>query len=121
VWRFWGHIRGHPRGHFDLNIPLMTATSNPSTLVFPDRGATSERGDPAPVGSAFHPRPEPDRVDRLTLSVTEAAEMIGISRALAYDLVARGELPSVRLGHRVVVPKASLLAMFGASADTASV
>jgi excisionase family DNA binding protein len=30
--------------------------------------------------------------------------MLGISRAQAYRLVASNELPSVRLGHRVVVP-----------------
>ena len=44
----------------------------------------------------------------LTLSVTEAASLLGISRALAYELVARGELPSLRLGRRVVVPRRAL-------------
>ena len=38
------------------------------------------------------------RDGRLVLSVTEAAGMLGISRGLAYELVARGELPSLRLG-----------------------
>jgi excisionase family DNA binding protein len=42
--------------------------------------------------------------DRLTMTVSEAAAMLGISRALAYDLVARGEIPAIRLGHRIVVP-----------------
>ena len=32
-----------------------------------------------------------DRPKRMVLSVTEAAELLGISRSLAYDLVARGE------------------------------
>ena len=45
-----------------------------------------------------------DRNGRLTLSVTEAAELLGISRALAYELVARGELPSLQFGRRLVVP-----------------
>jgi excisionase family DNA binding protein len=44
----------------------------------------------------------------LTLSVTEAAQLLGISRAFAYELVARGELPSLRLGRRVVVPRRAL-------------
>lgn len=39
------------------------------------------------------------------LSVAEAAELLGVSRALAYELVKRGELPSVRLGRRIVVPR----------------
>ena len=42
--------------------------------------------------------------DRLTMTVREAAEVLGISRALAYELVARGEIPAIRLGHRIVVP-----------------
>lgn len=51
--------------------------------------------------------------DRLALTVTEAAALLGISRALAYELVARGELPSIRLGRRLVVPKVALLEMLG--------
>jgi excisionase family DNA binding protein len=43
------------------------------------------------------------------LTVPEAGELLGISRAFAYELVARGELPFIRLGRRVVVPKAALL------------
>jgi excisionase family DNA binding protein len=45
---------------------------------------------------------------RLTLTVPQAAEVLGISRALAYELVARGELPALRLGRRVVVPRRAL-------------
>ena len=44
-----------------------------------------------------------DRPERLVLSVTEAAEMLGISRTLAYELVARQELPALRLGGRIVI------------------
>jgi excisionase family DNA binding protein len=49
-----------------------------------------------------------DRPERLVLSVTEAAEVLGISRTLAYDLVARRELPSLRLGGRIVIPRRPL-------------
>lgn len=42
---------------------------------------------------------------RLTLSVTEAARLLGIGRSLAYELVARGELPCLRLGRRVLIPR----------------
>jgi len=41
--------------------------------------------------------------------------MLGVSRAFAYELVARGELPTIRLGRRVMVPKVALLAMVGLS------
>ena len=45
---------------------------------------------------------------RLVWTVEEAGRMLGISRAHAYELVARGELPHLRLGRRVVVPKQAI-------------
>jgi len=45
---------------------------------------------------------------RLCLTVPEAAEMLGISRNYGYELVRRGELPSVRFGKRIVIPKIAL-------------
>ena len=50
---------------------------------------------------------------RLTMTVTEAAHALGISRTLAYDMVRSGELPSLRLGRRLVVPVRSLERMLG--------
>lgn len=47
-------------------------------------------------------------LNRLTLTVEEAAELLGISRGLAYELVKRGELPRLQLGRRVVVPRKAL-------------
>ena len=37
------------------------------------------------------------------LSVPEAASLLGISRRLAHELAARGELPVLRLGGRVLI------------------
>ena len=53
--------------------------------------------------------------DRLTLTVEEAAQLLGISRALGYELVARGELPSIRLGRRILVPRRALDALLDAA------
>ena len=46
--------------------------------------------------------------ERMTLSIEEAAARLGISRALAYELVRRGELPRLRLGRRIVIPLKAL-------------
>jgi excisionase family DNA binding protein len=54
---------------------------------------------------------------RLVVTIAEAAELLGISRALAYELAARGELPIIRLGRRMVVPRARLLALVGATGE----
>ncbi|MGQ0824116.1 MAG: helix-turn-helix domain-containing protein [Actinomycetota bacterium] len=55
----------------------------------------------------------------LTVSVTEAARLLGIGRTLAYDLVARGVLPSVRLGRRVLIPRYALAEVLASSANNA--
>jgi excisionase family DNA binding protein len=47
-------------------------------------------------------------VERLTLTVPEAARLLGISRMTAYAAVREGALPSLRIGRRVLVPRAAL-------------
>ena len=42
------------------------------------------------------------------MSVGDAASLLGISRSHAYRLVAAGELPSVHLGRRVLVPRSAI-------------
>lgn len=49
------------------------------------------------------PKPE-----RLTYSVEEAAEVLGISRAFAYECVNRGEIPHLRIGRRILIHKSAL-------------
>jgi excisionase family DNA binding protein len=47
--------------------------------------------------------------DRLTYTLAEAAQQLGISRWLAYEAAHRGELPVCRIGRRLLVPRAALL------------
>lgn len=49
----------------------------------------------------------------LTLTVDEAAALIGVSRSTAYDLVATDELPTVRLRRRILVPASALADLLG--------
>jgi excisionase family DNA binding protein len=49
--------------------------------------------------------------DRLTLTVDEARRLLGLSRELAYAAVRSGEIPSIRIGRRLLVPRKALLAM----------
>ena len=51
-------------------------------------------------------------------TVDEAGRMLGISRALAYDLVRKQVIPSLRLGRRIVVPRAALLALLDTPAGS---
>ena len=48
-------------------------------------------------------------VETATVSVSHAAELLGIGRNLAYELARRGELPgALRLGRRIVVSRKGL-------------
>ncbi|MSO29795.1 MAG: DNA-binding protein [Acidobacteria bacterium] len=49
-------------------------------------------------------------MDRLLLRPTEAAETIGIGRSKIYELLASGDLPSIRIGGSVRVPVDALRA-----------
>jgi excisionase family DNA binding protein len=48
-----------------------------------------------------------------TMTIPEVAELLGISRSAAYRAVARGEIPTIRIGRRLLVPTAKLYAMLG--------
>lgn len=50
---------------------------------------------------------------RLVYTVAEAAELLGIGRSTAYELVSRGELATTRLGSRVVVTRPTLTTLLG--------
>ena len=46
--------------------------------------------------------------ERQTLKIGEAAKVLGISRNTAYDAAKSGELPTVKIGRRLLVPRAAL-------------
>ena len=46
--------------------------------------------------------------ERLTLTVEECADLLGISRAFAYEQVNAGTIPSIRIGRRILIPKVAL-------------
>jgi excisionase family DNA binding protein len=54
-------------------------------------------------------------VERLTLTVEEAATVLGISRAFAYESVRRGDLPHVKIGRRLLIPRAALTRLLDAA------
>jgi excisionase family DNA binding protein len=48
-----------------------------------------------------------DSSKRQTISVSEAAERLGISRNHAYEAAKSGEIPTIKIGKRVLVPLAA--------------
>jgi excisionase family DNA binding protein len=49
--------------------------------------------------------------ERILYRVTELADLIGCSKTKAYELVASGEVPSVRVGNMLRVPADALRKM----------
>ena len=47
----------------------------------------------------------------LTLSVGQVAKLLQISRNLAYEAVRTGQIPSIRISTRILVPRAQLMKM----------
>ena len=54
---------------------------------------------------------------RLTITVREAAELLGLSRNAAYEAVRRGDIPAIRIGGRILVPKHALENFLDRSAE----
>jgi excisionase family DNA binding protein len=47
-------------------------------------------------------------IDTLTMTVEEAGKLLGIGRSSAYGAIRRGELPFLKIGRRVLVPRSAL-------------
>jgi excisionase family DNA binding protein len=47
-------------------------------------------------------------MDVLVRTVPEAARLVGVSPRTYYSAAARGEVPAIRIGRRLVVPEAAL-------------
>jgi excisionase family DNA binding protein len=53
-----------------------------------------------------------------TVSVEEAGRILGYSRNTAYEAARRGELPTIRLGRKIRVPRVALQRLLETAAPT---
>jgi excisionase family DNA binding protein len=56
--------------------------------------------------------------ERLTITVEEAARLLGVSRGSAYEAARRGDIPTIRLGKRLIVPVKGLEALLESAGRT---
>ena len=92
-----GEIVAGPRSQ-DQVLPLLLGAVLERLRELPGSLGAFGPATPGPLG----------REGRAVLSVSEAADALGISASLAYRLVREGDLPSVRLGRRLVVPRVAV-------------
>ena len=70
----------------------------------PSTASTSSAGSPLRSGAGA----VTESPGRLTWTVEEAAAALGVSRAFAYDAIRRGEIPAIKIGRRILVPRSAL-------------
>lgn len=60
----------------------------------------------------------PESNQPLTYKVEEAAKLLGIGRNHAYDAAKSGELPTIKIGKRILVPRVALEALLASALPT---
>lgn len=71
----------------------------------------TEIGTDLPDDSSRRDLPDPLRVP--TVTVSRAAHLLGISRSAAYTAARRGDIPVIRIGHRILVPTVGVYRLIG--------
>jgi excisionase family DNA binding protein len=49
--------------------------------------------------------------ERLTVTVKEAAKILGLSRNSTYEACRQGKIPHITIGRRILIPRAGLIMM----------
>jgi len=62
-------------------------------------------------------QPRRARQPRATYSVPEAGEILGVGRSLAFAAASDGTIPTIRIGKRLLVPRAALEKLLGGPID----
>jgi len=50
-----------------------------------------------------------DSNDSLVLTAGETARLLRLSKTTVYDQIRQGSIPSIRIGKRILIPKAALM------------
>jgi excisionase family DNA binding protein len=56
-------------------------------------------------------------IERQTVTVEEAATILGVGRNKAYEAARSGEIPTIRIGKRLLVPRAALKRLLAVGAQ----
>ena len=48
-------------------------------------------------------------MEKMTMTVQEIQEALGVGRNVAYNLVNRADFPALRVGRKIIIPRAAFL------------
>ena len=68
---------------------------------------TASRQEPVHLDNSTSQQSSPGT--KMTLSVREAAELIGISKPKMYELIHSNEIPSIHVGKKIVIARQALM------------
>lgn len=94
-------ISGYQLGHETIDVCGVVVYDEPRLTGLKPRHDEHRRSRPRPMATR---NSEP-----LLLTVSEAADRLGIGRSSAYDLVRTRQLPVMKVGGRIRVPSNALL------------
>ena len=52
-------------------------------------------------------------MEKLVFSPKEVGELLGLGRSSTYEALARGRIPSIKVGKKILIPRAGLLKLLG--------
>ncbi|WP_371517719.1 helix-turn-helix domain-containing protein [Kitasatospora sp. NBC_01300] len=61
----------------------------------------------------------PDPQVQPTMTVPEAGRLLGLERAASYNAARRGDIPTITVGRRLLVPTAKMRVLLGLDAQVA--
>ena len=70
-------------------------------------GSTAALQEPEHLDNSTSQKSSPGT--KMTLSVREAAELIGISKPKMYELIHSNEIPSIHVGKKIVIARQALM------------
>ena len=79
------------------------------TSLLPGEGSRSRRTSPYP--RTLTDLPDAPSTPPVTMTIKEAAAFLGLSLSATYEAAARGEIPTMKIGRRVLVKREQLVSM----------
>lgn len=80
----------------------------PASLKMSPQDTRSESTMNDPLDTSSELDPIGDSVERGTYTVPQAGKRLGIGRNAAYEAARTGQIPTIRIGRRIVVPIVAL-------------
>ena len=65
--------------------------------------------DPEHLDSSISHSQPYHQSDRLTMTVPELADQLGISKPIAYRLIRDGSIRSINIGHKILIPRQAVV------------